>query len=148
MTRAYPSRRTVMKTAMVGAGALALPSVARASAPISQLNLFGPPAGPSVTLAHAVATGKFENLAETVSMTAWRNPDELRAGLTSGTIGLSVVPVQAAANLYNRGFGIRLANIMTNGLLYIASGDSSITAIPDLAGRSVAVPFRGEGLGG
>ncbi|MEM1078103.1 MAG: ABC transporter substrate-binding protein [Pseudomonadota bacterium] len=77
-------------------------------------------------------------------MTAWRNPDELRAGLTSGKIALSVVPVQAAANLYNRGFPIRLANAMTDGLLYITAEDAEINSISDLAGRRVAVPFRGD----
>ena len=64
--------------------------------------------------------------------------------LTSGTILLSIVPVQLAANLYNRNFPIRLANVMTNGLLYIASPDASIGDIPDLAYRSIAVPFRGD----
>ncbi|MEJ8570346.1 ABC transporter substrate-binding protein [Microbaculum marinum] len=138
------SRRTLLLAALAGSAALALPDGLRAQARVAGLALYGPPAGPSVTLAHAVATGKFADLADTATMTAWRNPDELRAGLTSGTIELSVVPVQAAANLYNRDFPIRLANVMTNGLLYIASGDATIADIPDLAGRTVAVPFRGD----
>ncbi|MGD1888709.1 MAG: ABC transporter substrate-binding protein [Cohaesibacteraceae bacterium] len=138
------SRRAVLGGALAGSTAMMLPSTLRAMAPIESLALYGPPAGPSVTLAHAVATGKLAGVAQTISMTAWRNPDELRAGLTSGSIRLSVVPVQAATNLYNRGFGIRLANVMTNGLLYIASGDHSISSIADLAGRSIAVPFRGD----
>ena len=137
------SRRRTL--ALLSAGALLplLPRGARAAS-MEQLALFGPPAGPSVTLAHAVSTDRFAAVAERASMTAWRTPDELRAGLTSGSILLSVVPVQAAANLYNRGFDIRLANVMTNGLLYIASADAGIAAIPDLKGRSVAVPFRGD----
>lgn len=111
---------------------------------IKTLALYGPPAGPSVTLAHAVATRAFDTIADAATFTAWRTPDELRAGLTSGDIALSVVPVQAAANLYNRGFPIRLANVMTNGLLYVISGATDIATIPDLAGRKVAVPFRGD----
>jgi len=138
------SRRALLLGAVAGSAMLALPAGLRAGAPLRALALYGPPAGPSVTLAHAVATGKFAAIADTASMTAWRNPDELRAGLTSGTIQLSVVPVQAAANLYNRGFPIRLANIMTNGLLYVASADTGIAGVPDLAGRTVAVPFRGD----
>jgi hypothetical protein len=74
----------------------------------------------------------------------WRTSDELRAGLTSGQIALSVVPVQAAANLYNRGFPIRLAHLMTNGLLYIISAAPDIKGFPDLARRKVAVPFRDD----
>ena len=109
-----------------------------------RLTLYGPPAGPSVTLAHAVVTKKLHDVSGHADFVAWRNPDELRAGLTSGEILLSVVPVQAAANLYNRGFPIRLANVMTNGLLYVTSDKREIAAISDLKGRSLAVPFRGD----
>ena len=139
-----PSRRAILLGALASASALAMPGVARAQARIETLALYGPPAGPSVTLALAVATNRFADIADAASMTAWRAPDELRAGLTSGSIRLSIVPVQAAANLYNRGFPIRLANVMTDGLLYIATGDDSIEGIADLKGRSVAVPFRGD----
>lgn len=141
---ASPSRRNILIGAAVAVPALALPGRLRAQPPLDQLALYGPPAGPSVTLAHAVATDRFADIAGSATMTAWRTPDELRAGLTSGSILLSVVPVQAAANLYNRGFPIRLANVMTNGLLYIATGKAGISAIPDLRGRKVAVPFRGD----
>lgn len=136
------TRRETLALGATGATSLLLPQTAFAQ--IDQLAIYGPPAGPSITLAHAVATGQFNNIASKASFTAWRNPDELRAGLTSGDILLSVVPVQAAANLYNRGFPIRLANVMTNGLLYIVAEDTSITAIPDLAGRHIAVPYRGD----
>lgn len=138
-----PTRRAAL--ALLGAS-VTLPFLPRAarSDKIETLALYGPPAGPSITLAHAVATGRFAEIAETATFTAWRNPDELRAGLTSGTIRLSVVPVQVAANLYNRGFPIRLANVMTKGLLYVISEVPEIEAIPDLAGRRVAVPFRGD----
>ena len=137
------SRRTAL--GMLGATAVSpvLPSLA-AAAPITKLALYGPPAGPSVTLAHAVATNRFAEIAEAASFTAWRSPDELRAGLTSGSFLLSVVPVQVATNLFNRGFPIRLANVMTNGLLYILSDKPEIAGLSDLAGRKIAVPFRGD----
>lgn len=137
------TRRSAL--AMAGAGVLSMgiPRFAQA-AKAGKLAIYGPPAGPSITLAHAVATGQFSDIASDASFTAWRNPDELRAGLTSGNIGLSVVPVQAAANLYNRGFPIQLANTMTNGLLYIIAEDTAIKSISDLAGKHVAVPFRGD----
>ncbi|MFV0515042.1 MAG: ABC transporter substrate-binding protein [Jhaorihella sp.] len=142
MTRTF-TRRTIM--AMAGAAAV-LPVSTRpgTAAQIPHLGFFGPPAGPSVTLAHAVAKGLFDPIAAAATFTAWRNPDELRAGLTSGTILLSVVPVQAAANLYNRGFPIRLANVMTNGLLYVISDKDDIGKVADLKGRKIAVPFRGD----
>ena len=137
------NRRSALSLLAAGAAAPLLP-ISVLAAKMETLALYGPPAGPSVTLAYAVASGAFSTVAENATFKAWRNPDELRAGLTSGEIGLSVVPVQAAANLYNRGFPIRLANIMTNGLLYVISEETGIKAIPDLKGRSVAVPFRGD----
>ncbi len=136
------TRRATLALGVAGATGLLLPRTALAQ--IDHLAIYGPPAGPSITLAHAVATGQFSDIASEASFIAWHNPDELRAGLTSGDILLSVVPVQAAANLYNRGFPIRLANVMTNGLLYIVAEDEEISAIPDLAGRHIAVPFRGD----
>ncbi len=136
-------RRRFLGVAATGTVA-ALAGLPAAAAPLDRLALWGPPAGPSITLAHAVATDAFAGIADAASFTAWRNPDELRAGLTSGDIALSVVPVQAAANLYNRGFPIGLANVMTDGLLYVISAAPEIGAIPDLAGRSVAVPYRGD----
>lgn len=137
------NRRTALSAIGAAVSCQALTGIA-AAAPSASLSVYGPPAGPSVTMAHAVATGRFDAIASETSFSAWRSPDELRAGLTSGSIQASVVPVQAAANLYNRGFPIRLANVMTNGLLYIASTAEGVSAIPDLAGRSVAVPFRGD----
>lgn len=120
-----------------------LPRIVHAGS-LESLALFGPPAGPSITLSHVVATDAFEDMADSTSFSAWRNPDELRAGLTSGSIDLSVVPVQAAANLYNRGFPLKLANIMTEGLLYIVSSKPEITSLGSLKGQKLAVPFRGD----
>ncbi|MEM9973295.1 MAG: ABC transporter substrate-binding protein [Pseudomonadota bacterium] len=137
------SRRSTIAFLGAAAGAIALPRAAFPQ-PLSRLAIYGPPAGPSITLAHAVATGMLSDIAAETSFTAWRNPDELRAGLTSGEILLSVVPIQAAANLFNRGFPIRLANAMTNGLLYIIAEDPEINGITGLAGRRIAIPFRGD----
>ncbi|MFC3703633.1 ABC transporter substrate-binding protein [Devosia honganensis] len=134
------SRRSVLVGSAGLALSLAAPTILRA-APIARLALYGPPASPTITLAHAVASGALADLAEDVSLTVWRNPDELRAGLTSGQIDLSVVPVQAAANLYNRGMGVRLVNAMTDGLIYVVAAQGSVGAFADLAGKRIAVHF-------
>lgn len=137
---------TRRNTLALGAGALtALAAPARLmAAPIAELNLWGPPAGPSAVLAHAAATNALAAVADSTTFQAWRNPDELRAGLTSKTITLSVVPIQAATNLYNKGFPIKLVNVMTKGLLYVISENASLTSIDTLAGKSLVVPFRGD----
>lgn len=142
-TTPHPSRRAVLAGAGALAAALSAPSILRA-APRARLALFGPPAGPSITLAHAVASGALKDLAADVSLTVWRSPDELRAGLTSGTIDLSVVPVQVASNLYNRGMGVRLVNTMTDGLLFIVAPDGTLADFAALAGKRLAVPFAND----
>ena len=57
--------------ALTGSAALAssLPTLSRAGT-IPELALYGPPAGPSVSLAHGVATGLFNDLATSTSFTA------------------------------------------------------------------------------
>lgn len=137
--RPTAGRRRFLLAMGAGAAALAAPGLLHAAAP--RLALYGPPAGPTITLAQAVASGALADLAGEVTLTVWRNPDELRAGLTSGAIDLSVVPVQAAANLYNRGMGLRLVNVMTNGLLYVVAPEGTVGSLADLSGRRLAVPF-------
>lgn len=138
MSRLILTRRSVL-AASAGL-VLAAPAILRA-APAARLALYGPPASPTITLAHAVATQALAELAPEVTLTVWRNPDELRAGLTSGEIDLSVVPVQAAANLYNRGMGLRLVNAMTDGLISIVAQEGVLGSLADLAGKRVAVHF-------
>lgn len=111
---------------------------------VPALTLWGPPAGPSITLAHAISAGLLQDVAEKVTFKAWRNPDEMRAGLTSGTMQAVIVPTQVAANLFNRGLGVRLLNVMTDGLLYVIARDSSLTSVDALRGKKVAVPFRND----
>src|SRR5690606_550233 len=126
-----------------GAATLSSPAILKAqTAP--RLALYGPPAGPTITLAYAVASGMLADLAGAVSLTVWRTPDELRAGLTSGSIDLSVVPAQAGASLYNRGMGVRLVNVMTNGLLYVMAADDTVAGFSDLAGKRLAIPFPND----
>ncbi len=137
-----------MALAGLGAGlALAgLPGAIRRAraAPMQELVLYGPPAGPSIVLAQAVASGALAGVADKADFKVWRTPDEMRAGLTSGTMAAVVLPVQVAANLYNRGMKLKLLNIMTKGLIYIVSADAGITDIEGLKGRTLAVPFRND----
>ena len=68
----------------------------------------------------------------------------MRAGLTSGTMQAVVMPVTTAANLHTRGLGVKLANVMTNGLLYVISSDPAVKGLDDLRGRRVTVPFAND----
>jgi NitT/TauT family transport system substrate-binding protein len=123
-----------------GAAAIASPYVASAAEP---LTFWGPPAAPSIVLAQAVASGAMQTIAPAAAFKTWRTPDEMRAGLSSGAMQAVIVPSNVAANLYNRGLGVHLLNIMTRGLLYGVAGDG-ISRVADLAGKKIAVPFRND----
>src|SRR5262249_7144559 len=122
----------------VGAASVCLPRGAGAAEP---LTLWGPPAATSIVLAQAVASGARKEIDASAVFRTWRTPDEMRAGLSSGTMQAVVVPTTAAANLYNRGLSVFLVNIMTRGLLYIVASDR-LGRVEDLAGKRIAVPFR------
>ncbi|HEX6960625.1 MAG TPA: ABC transporter substrate-binding protein [Lacipirellula sp.] len=141
------TRREAVSGAASFFGALAvsglLPSRARA-APLDQLEIWGPPAAPSIIVLHAIATGRLNEAARKPSLRIWRQVDEVRAGLTSQSFDVGIVPVPVAANLYNRGLGVHLVNVMTDGILYIMSSDPALTSLEALRGRKVAVQFPNE----
>lgn len=132
------TRRSFILTASTAV--IAWPDTATAAAP---LTLWGPPAAPSIVLGQAVASGALKEIDASATFKTWRTPDEMRAGLSSGTMQAVIVPSNVAANLYNRGLGVCLLNIMTRGLLYIVAGEE-IGRIEDLAGKKLAVPFRND----
>jgi len=131
------SRRTFV---LACAAAIARPHRGFAAEP---LTLWGPPAAPSIVLAQAVASGALREIDAASVFRTWRTPDEMRAGLASGTMQIVIVPSSVAANLYNRVLGVRLLNIMTRGLLYIV-GNEEIGRIEHLAGKKISVPFRND----
>ncbi len=116
----------------------------RAAAPLAELVLHGPPAGPSIVAAHAVQSGALRTVAERVSFRVWRTPDEIRAGFASGKVAAAIVPTYVAANLYNRGAGVRLVNTMTDGLLHVCAIDPGLDTLAKLAGRRIAIPYRND----
>jgi NitT/TauT family transport system substrate-binding protein len=139
MSRFRLSRRSFC----LGLAATATAGTARARA-LPALTLYGPPAGPSITAAYMVGTGLLKDIAAEAAFKVWRSPDEMRAGLTSGTMQAVIMPTTAAANLHARGFKLRLANVLTDGLLYAVTADPAITGFADLKGRKVIVPFAND----
>lgn len=142
------TRRSALTGGASLAGALAVsvsaPISRATAAPLDQLDIWGPPAGPSITVLYAIATGGLDAAARKPKLRVWRQVDEVRAGITSQTFDMGIVPVPIAANLYNRGLGVRLVNVMTNGILYIMSSDPALTSLESLRGRKLAVMFPNE----
>ena len=138
-------KRRQFITATTGAFAtLSLPLPAQAD---GKLNLWGPPVTPSVLLALAARNGKAKDI-RPFDVQIWRSPDQLRAGLLNGDIAASIVPSYVAANLYNQGKKVKLFNIRSEGLNYIAApatgGKPQVASLADLAKRSVVIPFKND----
>lgn len=128
------------RTFLISAG---LAAMARPAFAAEGLTLWGPPAAPSILLAQAISSGVLKDIDSSIAFRAWRTPDEMRAGLSSGKMQAVIVPSNVAANLYNRGLGVHLLNILTRGLLYVVSNEE-MGRVEGLAGKKIAVPFRND----
>ncbi len=143
MTAGVSRRRFLECLAAAGLAALSVPA-ARAAG-LDRLTVWGMPASPSVVLARAVASGALAPFAGEARFDVWRTADQMRAGVVSGDIELFAAPSYAAANLYNRGAGVRLVNVLTWGLLYVFAGRGvSIGQIEDLKGKSLLVGSKND----
>lgn len=137
-------RRQFITATSAALTALSLPVRAQSA---NKLTLWGPPVTPSVLLAIAAQEGKAKDISP-FDVQIWRSPDQLRAGLLNGDIAASIVPSYVAANLYNQGKKVKLFNIMSEGLNYIAApvanGKPQVASLADLAQHSLVIPFKND----
>lgn len=140
------SRRRFLEGAAVAAGLAALPVWSSAKATVlDRLTVWGMPASPSVVLARAVASGALTPLVGEARFDVWRTADQMRAGVVSGDIALFATPTYAAANLFNRGAGVRLVNVLTWGLLYVFAGQGvRLERVDDLKGKALLVGAKND----
>lgn len=110
----------------------------------ARLRLAGPPAAVSFPLMRLVENGALAPLAEQVSFTLWKDPDQLRALVLGGQADVVALPSNVAANLYNRGVRLRLLNVATWGVLWLVSRDAGARTLADFKGREIAMPFRAD----
>lgn len=111
---------------------------------LDRLVIAGPYAAVSFPLIHMVETGALADVAGQVEFVAWRDPDQLRAIVLEGRADIVAAPTNVAANLYNRGVGLRLLNVSTWGILWMVSRDASLKTLLDFKGKEIAMPFRGD----
>lgn len=138
------SRRLLLQGLAAAALAAGMPAAGRAAG-LERLTVWGMPASPSVVLARAVASGGLAGLVGEAKFDVWRTADQMRAGVIAGDIDLFAAPTYAAANLFNRGAGIRLVNVLTWGLLYVFAGPGvRLDSIEDLRGRTLLVGSKND----
>jgi len=133
------NRRTLI--AGLPLAVFAAPSIVRAA---ERVTFWGPPATPSVILAQAIGSGLLKPIVPEAAFKVWKTPDEMRAGISSGSMAATVVPTYVAANLYNRGLGLRLVNVLTDGLLFVVAPAGTVSGVAGLKGKRIAVPFRND----
>lgn len=133
---------------MMGGAMLATPALLHAQTNrLPRLVLQTPGSAPAILMAQTHAMGLFHAIAEEVDLSIWNTGDEMRAGLVSGSVPVTVMPTQAAASLYNRGFGVRLVATLTDGHCGLVARGIADCTIPDLRGHSVVVPFFNDFTG-
>jgi NitT/TauT family transport system substrate-binding protein len=148
----HDARRRFVTTGLAaGAAAMALARPGRTLAAdvdpggrLAVLTLGGPPASVSNPLVHMAETNALAGLAGETRFVNWRDPDQLRMMALEGKADVLAMPVNVAANLYNRGAKLRLVNVSTWGILWILSRDPEVHTLKDLAGKEIAMPFRGD----
>lgn len=108
------------------------------------LILSGPPAVVSYPLIHMASSGELSDLASKVEFRLWTNPDQLRAIAMDARADFVAMPTNVAANLYNRGVPLRLANVSVWGILWLVSRNPELKTLSDFRGEEIAVPFRAD----
>ncbi len=103
--------------------------------------LKGPTTMGLVKLIDEDANGTSENDYEFTMVTA---ADELTALVAGGKVDIALLPANVASVLYNKTEGnVAVIDINTLGVLYLVSGDTSITSIDQLKGKTVYLPGKG-----
>lgn len=120
---------------LVGCGAKNEASLIRVA------SLKGPTSIGLVKLMDDSANGKTAN---TYQFTMATTADEILPKMISGELDIALVPANVAAVLYNKSEGgIKVIDINTLGVLYAVSGDSTISKISDLRGKTLYITNMG-----
>lgn len=72
------------------------------------------------------------------------SPDLAVVRLLSGEADFAFLPINLAANLYNRGAPLLLAAITGGGMLYVVTSRSDVRSVRDLAGKTLYNSSRGS----
>jgi len=74
----------------------------------------------------------------------YKSVEEATTRVVKGEADFSVLPVNVAAKLYNKGVDISLANVSTWGILYLVTLESDVKEWTDLRGKELHVGARGS----
>lgn len=141
------TKRQFLKLSAMSAALFGMPNILFADAKLSNdkkdFNLFSAPAIITSLAAVAQEMGKIKDNYN-FNIKTWKNPDELRAGIANKTVQITMAPSNLGVLLKNRGFDIKLVNILTDGLLSVVSRDQNIKELGDLKGKKLICIFKGD----
>lgn len=105
------------------------------------IRVYMPDGAPAVALAKLMHDG-YEN----TEFTVVQSGEIVRARVASGDADLAIIPINAAAALYNGGAKIKMLSVNTHGNLYILSkdGESPDIEFSDLVGKKIAVIMQND----
>ncbi len=104
-------------------------------------SLKGPTSIGLVRFMEQADAGETEN---TYSFTISGTADEILPQVIQGKLDIALIPANAAAVLFSKTEGaVSAININTLGVLSVVTGDASVTAFEDLAGRTVLMTGKG-----
>jgi len=73
----------------------------------------------------------------------YKTVEEATTRVLKGEADFTILPVNVAAKLYNKGVAVSLTNISSWGLLYLITDDQAIGKLADVKGRELYVGARG-----
>ncbi|KPG96056.1 hypothetical protein AEQ67_18780 [Pseudomonas sp. RIT-PI-q] len=106
------------------------------------ITMAGPPSVVSFPLFRMIEEHALKAQAIDVRFQLWQNGEQLRALLVSEHIDFTAAPSHLPANLYNRGFPVRLLTISAWGVHWLVSRDPNVHNFEDLRGKELVVPLR------
>jgi NitT/TauT family transport system substrate-binding protein len=99
----------------------------------------------SVGLVHMMDEADSGAYANDYEFTIAGSPDDILPGIIQGDYDIALVPSNSASVLYNKtDGGVSVIDINTLGVLYVITGDSSVTSLEDLAGKTVYLTGKGS----
>lgn len=102
------------------------------------------PVPPAIMLAHVAQNPALAATFGDVDFRVWPNSDAMKEDLAAGKVDLCVIPTNTAAGLFNQGRPIRLLGVTVWGILHVLTNRPDCRSWPDLKGRRIAVPFKGN----
>lgn len=98
-----------------------------------------PPTAPLLKMADSKPLGEKVQ----IELIPYKTVEEATARVVKGEADFTILPVNTAAKLYNKGIDISLDNVSTWGILYLLSTDQGISQWQDLKGKEVYVGAQG-----